>query len=708
MVDMNAAMASSPMTALAGLPDDSGLGEYAPQEPTYTNAPEPISAAKARLVRKIDEINLADGMDEDELKKIGCRVVDDWMIDEESRKEWLERNKLAIELANQLRTQKTFPWNGAANVKLPIIADAAIKFAARAYGEIVKDDKVVKGKVIGPDPQGAKQQQADRVSAFMSWQLMENMCEWEDDTDRLLHILPVAGHLFRKCFYDPRLKRNKTELVLADKLCINNAAANLESSRRITHILDNTHKNTVVSNQRAGVWLDVDLDKLSHENNNEEPDTEKYYCFLEQHKWLDLDNDGFEEPYIVTVEKDSRQVMRIVARYEEDGIRTNLKGQIMDIDPCQYFADYKFIPSFDGGYYYVGFGALLAPLNETANSLFNMLLDAGVMANTGGGWLSKEIKLNGGVYSFAPNEWKKTQATAEQLSKGVMPLPVREPSAVLFQLLGMVMELCDNLSSAKDILSGDAPGANTPATTTMALIAEAKQALNAIYKRIYRSMKGEFKILFDLNARYMDEEEYYKVLDEDAKVYRDDFDKTSCDVIPMADPVMSSDIQRMAQADALGTFIGQPNINPQPIQKARLKALRLSPEQIEEICPEVDPNAPPPPNPDMLKLQQTAETETAKAQLKEQELDLKGRELDLKEAETEARIANLMTGALLNLANAEAAEVGTQLQEHQAELGTIIEGIKHNQFERQQALAERQAAAQEQQAAQAAQETPAP
>jgi len=699
MPEMNAVMASELDPSIMGMPTDIGQGVYSAEIP---EAQEKYGKAKTNLIKKIDNDNLAEGMDEDELKKIGSRVVDDWMIDEESRKEWLASNKDAIELANQVRKDKTFPWVGAANVKLPIIADAAIKFAARAYGEIVKDERVVKGRVVGPDPDGQKQARSDRVGNFMSWQLMEQMCEWEDDTDRLLHILPVTGHLFRKIYYDPRIKRNKSELRLPDKICVNSSASNLESARRITDILDNTHKNTVISNQRAGIWLDVDLDKLSPENDGKEPQNDKYYTFLEQHLWLDLDDDDFEEPYIVTVEKESRQVVRIVARYEEDGIRENLKGQIMDIDPCQYFADYKFIPSFDGGYYYVGFGALLAPLNETANTIFNMLLDAGVMSNTGGGWLSKEIKIVGGVYSFRPNEWKKTMATAEQLVKGVMPLPVKEPSAVLFQLLGMVLEFCDNIASVKDVLSGDAPGANTPATTTMALIAEAKQALNAIYKRIYRSMKGEFKILFELNHRYMDEEEYYKVLDQDAKVYRDDFDKESCDVIPMADPVMSSDMQRMAQAEALGGFLGQPDIKSKPIQKARLKALRLPQDQIDEICPDEDPNAGAP-NPELLKLQQGAEKMHADALMKERELDVRERELVLKEQMAEYQATLLMAQAKKAAAETTVIVAGPQL-----EAVSLLTESAHREIEREidYELQQQQMLQQQDQQAQAAQQAP--
>jgi chaperonin GroES len=612
--------------------------------------------AKTKLIDMSKKDNLADGMSKEELRSIGMQVVNDYQLDEESRKEWLARNQEAIKLANQVREDKTFPWPGAANIKLPLIADAAIKFAARAYSEIIRDDKVVKGEVIGPDPDGQKEKRAQRVGTYMSWQLLKNMKEWESDTDKLLHVLPVVGHLFRKTHYSPALKRNKSEMVMPDKLCINNSASSIEDARRKTHILENTHMNTVVSNQRAGVWLDVKFDQITPEQTPNEPEREKYYTFLEQHTYLDLDDDGYEEPYIITVEKNSSTVVRILANYEEDTILENKKGQIQNIEPCQYFASYPFIPSLDGSFYAVGFGILLCPLNETANTLFNQLLDAGTMSILGGGFLSKEIKVKSGNYRFAPNEWKKTDATAMQLKDGVVPLPTRTPDATLFQLLGMVIEMAKDLASVKDVLAGDVPGMNTPATTVVALIEQGMKTFNAIYKRIYRSLGSEFGILFKLNYRYMDEEEYYKVLDEDAKVYREDFNGKDCDILPVADPNLSSDMQRMARVQAMNTYLGQPGVNPKPIQRYGLEALRLPDALIDEILPEQDPMG----NPEAQKLLHDAEMKMADVQNKERELDLKEREFDLKVKMAEYDAALKMAQAEKALADAEAVSLNAR------------------------------------------------
>jgi chaperonin GroES len=656
------------------------MQQYAAPEPSY-------GAAKAKLLKMAEETNLAEGMSEDELRKIGNQVVDNYEVDEESRKEWLERNKESIKLANQVREEKTWPWPGAANVKLPLIADASIKFASRAYSEIIRGDKVVKAEVEGPDPDGSKGQKAERVSGFMSWQLLKRMKEWEGDTDKLLHVQPVVGHLFRKVFYDPALKRNRSELRMPDKVCINNTASSVESARRITDILENTHKNTVISNQRAGVWLDIDLDQISPEQVEKEPTTERFYTFLEQHTYLDLDDDGYEEPYIITVEKNSRKVVRILANYEADTITENKKGEIQHIEPCAYFASYPFIPSMDGGFYAIGFGTLLGPLNETANTIFNQLLDAGTMSNLGGGFLSKEIKVKAGNYRFSPGEWKKTEATGEGLAKGIHALPIRDPSTVLFTLLGMVVEMAKDLASVKDVLGGEAPGMNTPATTIVALIEQGMKTFNAIYKRLYRSLGQEFKILYKLNYRYMDDEEYYKVLDQDAKAFREDFDGSDCDIYPIADPNLSSDMQRMARVQAMREMIGLPGVNSRAILMYALDALHVEEALIAEILPEQDPNG----NPEAQKLLHDAEMKMAETQLKERELDIREQEFNLKAQETEAKVVNLLSQAIKNFADAEATEVGQQMQFYQQEVGNLVQAIQLRQADRQQALAERQA-----------------
>lgn len=620
-----------------------------------------ITGNTSKIKQLIESINIAESLDDDILKKIGQRCHEGYSVDEESRKEWKKQTQESIKLARQVTEEKTFPWPKAANIKLPLITDAAIKFAGRAYSEIIRDDQVVKGSVVGKDPDGQKAERSERVGGYMSWQLMSKETEWEADTDKLLHVLPVVGHLFRKRYYCTSEKRTKSELRLPDKVCVNAQASCLESSRRVTDIIDNVSNNDFVSSVRSGIWLDVELKPEETKEQKIERDAledDDYYCFLEQQCWLDLDEDGFEEPYIVTFEKESQKVVRIVARYDESGIETNARGEIVSIKPKVIFVDYRFVPDLGGGYYGIGFGHMMEPLTKAANSIVNQLVDGGTLNNINGGYLSKEIKISGGRHSFNVGEWKRTNATAEQLSKGVYPLPTKEPSATLFNLLGLIMDLVRDLSSVKDVLSGDAPGLNVPATTVMALIEQGMKTFNAIYKRIYRSLKKEYEQLYALNYEYMDEQEYFTVLDDQRAVYRKDFEPESLDVIPVADPNMSSDMQRLARAEALKGGIGLPGIDPKPILRQWMEAMRVPSGDIEEILPEQDPNGVPP---HLQSMMHDIEKKQADIEVKERELDLKEREIAVKEQEAHIKTFKALPEVMKILAEAESIEPGQQL-----------------------------------------------
>ena len=611
---------------------------------------------RTALSRFIDADNIAQDLTEEQLDKIGRRCYEGFQVDDKSREPWLKKTEEALKLANQEIEKKTFPWPGAANIKLPLITEAAIKFAARAYAEIIRNDKVVKGSVVGEDPNGEKQARAERVGDYMSWQLIERETEWETETDKLLHVLPIVGHMFRKRYYDPTLKRTKSELRMPDKVVINAQAANLESARRATDIIDNVSSNEIVSNIRSGIWLDVELRAEKEEPTIEKDalDEQDYFCFLEQQCWLDLDEDGYEEPYVVTFEKESMKVVRITANYDDDCIYTNDGGEIIRIKSKQIFTDYMFIPSLDGGYYGTGFGQLMLPLTKTANTIINQLLDAGTRSNTGGGYLSKEIKIRGGRQTFKVGEWKRTEATAEQLAKGVQALPSAEPSATLFNLLGLVMDLTQDIAMVKDVLAGDSPGTNVPATTVMALIEQGMKTFNAIYKRIYRSLKKEYKQLYSLNYEYLDEEEYFNVLDQQKSVLRDDFEPDSLDVVPIADPTMSSDMQRLARAEALKGAIGLPGVDPKPIIRQWMDALRIPEDQISEILPEQDPNGVPP---HVQQLLHDVEKKEADINIKEQELNLKSEELEVRKIEAQAKLIESEAKAHLTQQEADAQEL---------------------------------------------------
>lgn len=546
-------------------PVQQGRGAAQPQQ----EIPMEAHATMLGMELIVESDNLAEHLDEEELKEIGKRCVDEYKLDDESRDEWKRQNEHAIKLAKLVHEEKTWPWPGAASIKYPLLAEAAIAFAARAYPEIIRGSDVVLAKVIGPDPDNSKAEQAKRVSDFMSYQCTEEMEFWESDTDKLLHMLPVIGTCFRKTYHDPiragaMQSGNVSRLISGMDLIVNHNLANYDQVRRETEVID-LYENDVIERQRSGLWLDVDLKPDSIEGKEQLPQDDKPYRFIEQHRWLDLDGDGYEEPYIATVHEASSTVMRIVARFDTDDIVTNKKGEVVRITANSYYTKYGFIPNPDGGIYDLGFGILLTPINEAINSNINQLLDAGTLSNISGGFLARGIRAKTGQIRMMAGEWRVLDTGGALLRDSVMPNPSKEPSVVLFQLMSFLVEAGKSLASIKDVLQGTLPNADVPATTVLALIEQGQKVYNAIHKRVYRSLKQEFKKLFKLNGRYPPQQ-YDRIEENQQPLAASDFDPHAYDVCPVADPQISSQAQRLAKAQALLQVMGSfPGINQQNV-----------------------------------------------------------------------------------------------------------------------------------------------
>ena len=224
---------------------------------------------------------------------------------------------------------------------------------------------------------------------------------------------------------------------------------------------------------------------------------------IEQHLYLDLDGDGYQEPYVAIVHKASKQLLRLVPRFFTSSIEFSKDDKILSIKAEQYFTKYPFIPSPDGGFYDLGFGVLLGPLNSSINTIINQLIDAGTMANTAGGFLGRGIKIKGGNSSFAPNEWKPVESSGDDLRKSIVPLPVREPSQVLFTLLSLLINYGERIGGSVDILVGQNPGQNTPAETSRTMAEQGMKIFSGIFKRTYRSLRDEFRKQYRLNHLYL-------------------------------------------------------------------------------------------------------------------------------------------------------------------------------------------------------------
>ena len=555
----------------------------------------------------LDEIvqlpNIAEVLDEATINTISYNVWKGFEADKESRSAWEKRTEEAMKLALQVAEAKSFPWPGASNVKFPLVTIAALQFHARSYPVLINSETPVQCRVYGDDPTGEKEARAHRVSNFMSYQILEQDTNWEAEMDRVLISQPIVGCAFKKSYFDPILKYNVSENILAKDFVVNYWTKHLDTSPRITHV-QYFSKNDIYERVARGLFCEmtevmpaaVPQSNLTLAQNKAQgmqaPDSideSTPYEILEQHCYIDLDGDGYAEPYIVWMRRDTKQVLRIVARYFETSIERDDKGNILRINPETYFTKFPFIPSPDGGFYDLGFGVLLGPLNQSIDTILNQLIDCGTMANTAGGFLSRGIKLRGGNMNFAPLEWKHVDTTGDDLRKGIVPLPVREPSQVLFTLLNLLINYGERIGGSVDILTGQNPGQNTAAETTRTMAEQGMKIFSGIFKRTYRSLKDEFRKLYRLNQLYLQGVEDYASDTGDNFIDADDFSGPVSDVRPAADPNIVSDTQRIQQATALLQLASTTGgMNMYEVQKNYLKAMKVS--NIDQLLP--DPKGP--------------------------------------------------------------------------------------------------------------------
>jgi len=601
---------------------------------------------KYDITKLQDSENINEMLSEDESAYIGRRVVEGYDADERSRDKWREKMQDSLELALQVTKQKTYPWAGAANVKFPLLTIASLQFASRAYPALVKAPQVAKMRKTGDDLQGQKAAAADRVSAHMSWQLLEQDEQWEEDQDKAFLALPILGCIFKKSYYDPALAHNCSKTILPQDLAVDYYAKSIEQAERKTHIFD-MYDRQIRERELRKMWSEVEY---SSEGMSEKTDTDKRQGitppmddrgrprkFLEQHTYIDLDGDGYKEPYVVTVHKQSRRVVRIVHRFraivseqsleiedltkriqalaeglqppeqgrqpspqEIDALRrvealimqiqaqieklAAQKPKILRIEPIEYFTKYSFIPSPDGGFYDLGFGALLGPLNDSVNTLVNQLIDSGSLQNNGGGFIGAGVRVKGGRVQFKRNEWKRVDVAGGTLRDNIVPMPINEPSPVLFNLLSLLISYSERVASVNDAMMGENPGQNTPAYNYSAMLEQGLQVFNGIFKRVYRAFRSELRKLYNLNAIYLDANEYFEWMDAPKEIARTDYALDTKNLIPAADPNAFSNKEKMMKAQAVAErAMGIPGYNSVAVEKRVLESLDIP--DIDEIFP---------------------------------------------------------------------------------------------------------------------------
>jgi len=543
--------------------------------------------------------NILEMLSDEQVAGIGQQCLTEFEADLRSRREgdegacWEDRYKRYLDVAMQVRKAKTFPWPNASNVKFPVLTTAAVQFQARAYPAIVDGANLVKGRVLGDDsgipevgpdgqpifrppveegaqpepvwqvPPGAKRDRADRIGEHMTWQLMFDMPGWEEDTDRLLLMLPIVGSVFRKTYYDSIQQRNVSRMVNALDFVINYWATSIDEAPRFTQVL-RFYPYEVEERFRSGVWRVI---PLPYSQTPEDQSDTAPIEFLEQHCRIDLDEDGYPEPYIVTLTREGGHVVRIVPCFDADGVTMNMTDQtVIRIERKNYFVKYGFIPSPDGAFYDIGFGALLDDITASIDSTLNQLLDAGALQNAQGGFVGAGVNMRSGDLRFRLGEWKRMDVAGGTLRENIVPLNMPGPSGVLFNLLELLIAAAEKITSSGDALSGVSSGTEKP-TTLLARIEQAGKVMNAIFKRIHRSFGKELRILFALNRDFLDERAFYALTDQPGEIGRADYEDKDIDVIPVSDPTMVNDAQKVMKAEALLAFNGDPQTNQEEIRR---------------------------------------------------------------------------------------------------------------------------------------------
>jgi hypothetical protein len=544
--------------------------------------------------------NLAELLPDDVLEPVGNEMVQNYMDYKASRKEWEQSYITGLDLLGFKYENRTEPFQGASGATHPVMAEAVTQFQAQAYKELLPSDGPVRTQIIGvKNPQ--TEQQATRVKDFMNYLIMDQMKEYEAEFDSMLFHLPLAGSTFKKVYYDLNMGRAVSKFVPADELIVPYTATSLDDAEAIIHTIK-ISENELRKQQVSGFYRDVELGPPGTDTNNElakkERDlegtkktgkNEPVYTLLECHVNLDLE--GFEEvdsngeptgiklPYIVTVEEGNRKVLSIRRNFAPNDLKKN---------KIQYFVHFKFLPGL--GFYGFGLIHMIGGLSRTATAALRQLLDAGTLSNLPAGFKQRGVRVRDEAAPIQPGEFKDVDAPGGSLRDAFFPLPYKEPSQTLLNLLGIVVQAGQRFAAIADMQVGDG-NQQAAVGTTIALLERGSRVMSAIHKRCYAAMKKEFKLLAKVVSQYLPPEYPYDVVGGARNVKQADFDDR-IDVIPVADPNIFSMSQRITLAQ---TQLQIASANPQAhnmYQVYRTMYEAIGVKNIDAVLPPPAPVAP--------------------------------------------------------------------------------------------------------------------
>jgi len=499
--------------------------------------------------------NLAEYIDEGALASLAGELEEDISQDRGSRKEWEKAYTEGLKLLGLQIEQRTEPWDGACGVFHPMITEAVVRFQAETITETFPAQGPVRTKLLGKETPELKEK-ATNVENDMNYELTETMKEFRPEHERMLWSLPATGSAFKKVYYDPGLGRQVSMFIPAEDIILPYGATDMDTCYRVTHVMRKT-KNEILKLQQAGFYLDVELSEPTKERNDIKQAKDKetgfsdlnddrytlYECHvdLDLEGYQDVDDDGKETgiglPYVVTLIKGSNEVLSIRRNWEEED---DLKLK------RQHFVHYQYIPGF--GAYGFGLFHLIGGFAKSATSIMRQLVDAGTLSNLPGGLKSRGLRIKGDDTPIAPGEFRDVDVASGNIRDSILPLPYKEPSNVLFNLMNQIVDEGRRFAATADMNISDMSG-QAPVGTTLALLERQLKVLTAVQARVHFALKQELKLIKNLIRDYTDTSYTYEPEYGSKKAKKEDYDLV--DVIPVSDPNAATMSQRVVQYQAV-------------------------------------------------------------------------------------------------------------------------------------------------------------
>ena len=588
-MDIDKALNQAPMGL--GM-DEMGLMDDEPAIEIEIEDPESVSIEMDGLEIELEpgedeefNENMAEDLDEGMLQELASELTGDYEDDLDSRKDWMQTYVDGLELLGLKVEDRSEPWPGACGVYHPLLSEALVKFQAETMMETFPAQGPVKTKIIGKETK-EKKKSAERVRNNMNYELTERMVEYRPEHERMLWGLGLAGNAFKKVYYDPAVDRPTAMYVPAEDVVVPYGASNLETAERVTHVMRKT-ENEMKRLQRSGFYRDVDLPEPTD------------YKLLEMHVDLVIEDDKYREkedgdvglPYIVTVDKASETILSIRRNWNQNDKQKRKRN---------HFVHYSYVPGF--GFYAFGLIHLVGAFAKSGTSLIRQLVDAGTLSNLPGGFKTKGLRVKGDDTPIGPAEWRDVDVASGSMRDNIMPLPYKEPSQVLYSLLGTIVEEGRRFAAAADMKISDM-SAQAPVGTTLAILERTLKIMSAVQARIHYSMKQEFKLLKVLIRDYTSPYYEYEPVAGDERAKQEDYD--TVEVIPVSDPNAATMAQKIVQYQAVIQLAqGAPQLYDLPyLHRQMLEVLGI--KEAEKLVPlkdgeDMEPRDPVSENMDMI------------------------------------------------------------------------------------------------------------